>query len=85
MPDQQLAYIEPGSEMVVPASGVQAMGGRQAAEQAFAGVAPSGGAQTTYFTMGHRAFSALVQGSAGRPGPLRDLTIRPGAGRRLRR
>lgn len=85
MPDQQLAYIEPSSEMVVPASGVQAMGGRQAASAAFAGVSPQGGGGVTRFMLGHREFAALVNDSARRPGPLRDLTIRPGAGRRLRR
>lgn len=77
MPDQQLAYIEPQSEIVAPASAVQALGGRKAARDAFAGVAPSGGSITARFTMGHREFSALVQGSANRPGPLRDLTVRP--------
>lgn len=77
MPDQQLAYIEPQSEIVAPASAVQALGGREAARDAFAGVAPSGGSITARFTMGHREFSALVQGSANRPGPLRDLTVRP--------
>lgn len=80
MPDQQLAMIEPGSEIVAPASAVQNLGGMERAREAFAGV--SGGApQVTRFTMGHREFSALTQGSALRPGPLRDLTVRPGAGR----
>jgi hypothetical protein len=76
MPDQQLAYIEPQSEIVAPASAVQALGGRDAARDAFAGVAPTA-TTVTRFTMGHREFSALVEGSARRPGPLRDLTVRP--------
>ena len=77
MPDQQLAMIEPQSEMVVPASGVQAMGGMAAARGAFAGVSPAGGQSVTRFYIGHKGFSAMASDSAGRPGPLRDLTVRP--------
>lgn len=77
MPDQQLAFIEPQSEIVAPASAVQALGGRDAARDAFAGMSGGGAPTVTRFTMGHREFSALVQGSARRPGPLRDLTVRP--------
>lgn len=77
MPDQQLAYFEPQSEIVAPASAVQAIGGRDAARDAFAGMSGGGAPTVTRFTMGHREFSALVQGSARRPGPLRDLTVRP--------
>ena len=77
MPDQQLAFIEPQSEIVAPASAVQALGGRDAARDAFAGMSGGGAPTVTRFTMGHREFSALVQGSATRPGALRDLTVRP--------
>ena len=77
MPDQQLAFIEPQSEIVAPASAVQAMGGKDAAREVFAGMSGGGAPQITRFTMGHREFSALVQGSATRPGALRDLTVRP--------
>ena len=77
MPDQQLAMIEPQSEMVVPAAGVQAMGGMAAARGAFAGVSPAGGQSVTRFYIGHKGFSAMASDSAGRPGPLRDLTVRP--------
>ena len=77
MPDQQLAFIEPQSEIVAPASAVQALGGRDAARDAFAGMSGGGAPTVTRFTMGHREFSALVEGSARRPGPLRDLTVRP--------
>ena len=77
MPDQQLAMIEPQSEMVVPASGVQAMGGMAAARGAFAGVSPAGAQSVTRFYIGHKGFSAMASDSAGRPGPLRDLTVRP--------
>ena len=77
MPDQQLAFIEPQSEIVAPASAVQAMGGKDAAREVFAGMSGGGAPTVTRFTMGHREFSALVQGSATRPGALRDLTVRP--------
>lgn len=77
MPDQQLAYFEPQSEIVAPASAVQAMGGKDAAREVFAGMSGGGAPTVTRFTMGHREFSALVQGSATRPGALRDLTVRP--------
>jgi hypothetical protein len=76
MPDQQLAFIEPQSEIVAPASAVQSLGGMEAARDAFAGVQTTS-MNVTRFTMGHREFSALVDGSARRPGPLRDLTVRP--------
>ncbi|MBU6364778.1 MAG: hypothetical protein KJT01_01075 [Gemmatimonadetes bacterium] len=77
MPDQQLAYFEPQSEIVAPASAVQAMGGKDAAREVFAGMSGGSAPTVTRFTMGHREFSALVQGSATRPGALRDLTVRP--------
>ena len=80
MPDQQLAMIEPGSEIVAPASAVQNLGGMERAREAFAGVS-GGGAPVIRFSMGHREFSAVTENSARRPGPLRDLTVRPGAGR----
>ena len=80
MPDQQLAMIEPGSEIVAPASAVQNLGGMERARDAFAGVS-GGGAPVIRFSMGHREFSAVTENSARRPGPLRDLTVRPGAGR----
>ena len=82
MPDQQLAMIEPGSEIVAPASAVQNLGGMERAREAFAGVSGGGGAAPVIrFSMGHREFSAVTENSARRPGPLRDLTVRPGAGR----
>jgi len=77
MPDQQLAMIEPQSELVAPASAVQALGGMDAARGAFAGVSPAGGQSVTRFYIGHKGFSAMASDSAGRPGPLRDLTVRP--------
>jgi len=82
MPDQKLAMYEPASEMFVPASGVQAMGGRESAQKAFAGVAPSGGGMTqkTVFMLGHREFSAMARNSADRPGVFRDLTRKPSTG-----
>lgn len=82
MPDQRLAYIEPQSEIVAPASAVQAMGGQQAARDAFAGMSPAPGAQKTVVMLGHRELNAMLINSAGRPGKLRDLTRRPGAGLR---
>lgn len=83
MPDQRLAMIEPQSEIVAPASAVQAMGGREAAQKAFAGVAPSGGGtQKTVFMLGHREFSAMSRNSADRPGVFRDLTRKPSTGSR---
>ena len=81
MPDQRLAYIEPQSEIVAPASAVQALGGHQAARDAFAGVSPTA-AQKTVVMLGHRELNAMLINSAGRPGKLRDLTKRPGAGLR---
>ena len=80
--DQYLAYIEP-SEVVAPASAVQAMGGQEATRRTFAGVAPSGGGSTVLkFTVGHRGFSAMMQDAAGRPGVTRDLTKKPSTGSR---
>jgi hypothetical protein len=76
MPDQQLAMIEPQSELVAPASAVQALGGMDAARGAFAGVSPVGQSVTRFY-IGHKGFSAMTSDSAGRPGPLRDLTVRP--------
>ena len=81
MPDQQLAMIEPGSEIVAPASAVQNLGGMERAREAFAGVSGGGAPVINRFVMGHREFSAVTENSARRPGPLRDLTVRPGAGR----
>lgn len=82
MPDQRLAYIEPQSEIVAPASAVQALGGHQAARDAFAGVSPTAAVQKTIVMLGHRELNAMLVNSAGRPGKLRDLTKRPGAGLR---
>ena len=80
MPDQQLAMIEPQSELVAPASAVQALGGMDAARATFAGQSSAGAPQVTQFTIGHKGYSALTANSANRSGPLRDLTVRP-AGR----
>jgi hypothetical protein len=63
--------------MVVPASGVQALGGREQAAATFAGVAPAAAPQITQFTLGHRAFNSMISTYAPRPGALRDLTVRP--------
>lgn len=82
MPDQRLAMIEPQSEIVAPASAVQAMGGQEAAQKAFAGVAPSGGVQITQFKLGHRLFNEQAKDARGRPGVFRDLTKKPSTGSR---
>lgn len=74
--DQRLAYIEP-SEVVAPASAVQAMGGQEATRRAFAGVAPASGAQITQFKLGHRLFNEMVRDASGRPGAFRDMSVRP--------
>lgn len=74
--DQRLAYIEP-SEVVAPASAVQAMGGQDATRRTFAGVAPAGGAQITQFKLGHRLFNEMVRDASGRPGAFRDMSVRP--------
>jgi hypothetical protein len=80
LPDQQLAMIEPQSELVAPASAVQALGGMDAARAAFAGQSGAGAPVVTQFTIGHKGYSALTANSMNRPGPLRDLSVRP-AGR----
>ena len=80
LPDQQLAMIEPQSELVAPASAVQALGGMDAARATFAGQSAGGAPVVTQFTIGHKGYSALTANSANRSGPLRDLTVRP-AGR----
>ena len=80
LPDQQLAMIEPLSELVAPASAVQALGGMDAARATFAGQSAGGAPVVTQFTIGHKGYSALTANSANRSGPLRDLTVRP-AGR----
>lgn len=79
--DQRLAFVEP-SEVVAPASAVQAMGGQEATRRAFAGVAPSGGVQVTQFKLGHRLFNEMVRDASGRPGAFRDMSVRPRGMRR---
>jgi hypothetical protein len=76
--DQRLAYIEPASEVVAPASAVQAMGGQEATRRTFAGMSPTGGGtQITQFKLGHRLFNAMVRDASGRPGDFRDMSVRP--------
>lgn len=79
--DQRLAYIEPASEVVAPASAVQAMGGQEQARRTFAGMAPSG-IQVTQFKLGHRLFNEMVRDASGRPGAFRDMSVRPRGMRR---
>lgn len=75
-PDQQLAYIEPATEVVMPSGGVQAAGGKEKARQQAAGIPPVV-QSTAILKIGHKAVSAMVVENRNKPGPLRDLSVRP--------
>jgi len=84
MPDQQLAWIEPASEVVMPSQGVQAAGGLDAARAQAAGI-PSAIESTTVVRFGHREISRIVSSPSARKGIL-DASIRPrGRGNRYKK
>lgn len=84
MPDQQLAWIEPSSEVVMPSQGVQAAGGLDAARGQAAGI-PSAIESTTVVRFGHREISRIVSSPSARKGIL-DASVRPrGRGNRYKK